>query len=276
MTLWTGEAGFGRTSTSEELVFDDKAEDRSGKAMTWLLRYAAQDWAPLTLHTTLPARSSTPAKKTSKAGRRSKATADDKPDRWTCLLCDDTSYSDRKSLTRHNTNYHIRQGTFDQSFPCPQCSHEGVPLPPTICSAFGWADHVETAHGKRYAPVVTDEHLNAPVRQRKRKRETDETTKPSIPGKSVLDSSEDMPRKKARTVSSDRGDPYDIFSLASFSDTVASPDTPTSTGCDSDTTLVEPAGSTSDADYDVYQGWDPCGGDDADGAGSDLMTGIET
>ncbi|KAI0337092.1 hypothetical protein BDW22DRAFT_1384197 [Trametopsis cervina] len=257
MTLWTGEAGFGRTSTSEELVFDDKAEDRSGKAMTWLLHYAAQDWTPLTLSTTLPAKSSTPAKKNSKAGRRSKATTNDKLDRWTCLLCDDTSYSARKSLTRHNTDHHIRHGTFDQPFPCPQCTHDGIPLPPTICSAFGWADHVETAHGKRYAPIVTEEHLKAPVRQRKRKREMDETTKPSIPGKFVLDLSEDMPRKKARSVSSDR-------------------DTSTSTGCDSDATLVEPAWSASDAGDDVYQGWHPCDGDDADGAGSDLMTGIET
>ena len=82
-----------------------------------------------------------------------------------------------------------------------------------------WQLWRETTHGKRYAPIVTEEHLKAPVRQRKRKREMDETTKPSIPGKFVLDSSEDMPRKKARSVGSDRGEPYDIFSLASFSDT---------------------------------------------------------
>ncbi|KIW25512.1 uncharacterized protein PV07_08678 [Cladophialophora immunda] len=44
MTLWTGKAGFGnRTGRSEELVFDDEAEDRSEKAMFWLLRYAAPD-----------------------------------------------------------------------------------------------------------------------------------------------------------------------------------------------------------------------------------------
>ena len=45
MTFWTGEAGFGnRSGTSEELVFDDKAEDRSEGAMVWLLRYVAEDW----------------------------------------------------------------------------------------------------------------------------------------------------------------------------------------------------------------------------------------
>lgn len=50
MQLWTGEAGFGnRDGTSEELVFDVEAEDRSEEAMVWLLRYVNKEWSLLTL-----------------------------------------------------------------------------------------------------------------------------------------------------------------------------------------------------------------------------------
>jgi hypothetical protein len=206
MTLWTGEAGFGnRASTSEELVFDHKAEDRSEKAMAWLLRYVAQDWSPLTLHTTtLPASSTAVTTTTPKASRRrpgrtpKAATKEANTDPWTCLLCDDRSFSKRSSLTRHNKDHHIDQGTFNQPFPCPHCSRGGIP-PPTISSATEWADHVETTHGKLYAPVVTEKHLSAPVRPRKRKRGEDQTSTESSPitGEYVLDLSEEkMPQKK--------------------------------------------------------------------------------
>ena len=131
--------------------------------MARLLRYVTQEWNPLTLHTTLPALSTAVTTTTSKAGRRPKAaTKEANTDRWTCLLCDGKSYSKRHSLARHNQGHHIDQGIFNQPFPCPQCSHDGVP-PPTISSATEWADHVETTHGKMYAPVVTEKHLSAPL-----------------------------------------------------------------------------------------------------------------
>ncbi|KDR76884.1 hypothetical protein GALMADRAFT_417417 [Galerina marginata CBS 339.88] len=158
------------------------------------------------------------------------------PDRWICLLCKDKSHSTRNSPTLHNKDHHIVGGTFDQPLPCPQCSRNSVPPcppPPTISSATGWADHVETTHGKMYAPVVTEKHLsNAPVRQRKRKRAVDiMMTEPSssssstMLGEAVLDLSEEMPpqtKKASRkadghqaspSVSSDCNECYDIFSV---------------------------------------------------------------
>jgi hypothetical protein len=88
MTLWTREAGFSnRAGTSEELIFDDEAEGRLEKSMEWLLRYVFKDWSPLTLHTTtLPASLWTAVKKTSKPGRRAKATNEaDLDHRFICL-----------------------------------------------------------------------------------------------------------------------------------------------------------------------------------------------
>jgi hypothetical protein len=104
-----------------------------------------------------------------------------------CLLCNDKLYSVRNSLAQHNKNHHIVGGTFNQLFPCTQCRRDFVPScsspPQTISSATGWADHVETTHGKRYAPVVTEKHLsNTAVHQQKLKREEEDgmITEPSL------------------------------------------------------------------------------------------------
>ncbi|KAF8462493.1 hypothetical protein DFH94DRAFT_700934 [Russula ochroleuca] len=227
LTYWTGEAGFGnRSGTSEELVFDDKAEDRLEGAMVWLLHYAAENWTPLSLAVPI---SSTSAKKPKrrrvKAVEAVEAPKANRPETWVCLLCDESKpFARRHCLSRHNKTAHIDKGAFDQSFLCPRCTPSVE-----ISSAIEWCDHVEKTHGKMYAPIVSSKLLaetrvpqtkKTPTRSTKRKREDE------IPGMVVLDLSE-KPQKKARTNdeevssmlletlegddNSDYGEFYDLF-----------------------------------------------------------------
>ena len=164
MKLWTGEAGFGdRAGTSEDLSFDAEAEVRSEKAMEWLVGYAAMD------------RDSKAKSKASKACYKAKAPNVAKISEWTCLLCVGTkwksSFTERGSLTRHNTSRHIKNHAFDISFPCPRCVSDGVSPPPMISSAIGWADHM-TVHGLEYTPVVTEKHLSIAAADEEEKKST--------------------------------------------------------------------------------------------------------
>jgi hypothetical protein len=122
LTYWTGEAGFGnRSGTSEELVFDDKAEDRLEGVMVWLLHYAAENWTPLSLAVPISATSAKkPKRRRVKAVEAPKA---NRPETWVCLLCDESKpFARRHCLSRHNKTAHINKGAFDQSFLCPHCS----------------------------------------------------------------------------------------------------------------------------------------------------------
>ncbi|KAF8906999.1 hypothetical protein CPB84DRAFT_337689 [Gymnopilus junonius] len=223
LAYWTGEAGFGnRSGTSEELVFDGKAEDRLEGAMVWLLRYAAQDWAPLSLAVPV---SVTSAKKPKRRGAKPvEAPKANQPESWVCLLCDEHKpFTRRHCLSRHNKTVHIDKGAFDQSFFCPHCT-----LPFEISSAIEWCDHVEKTHGKMYAPIVSSKLLaetrapptkKTPTRSSKRKREDD------IPGMVVLDFAE-TPQKRAR-----RSDEEVSFMLL---ETLEGPDNSTHSGFNSD------------------------------------------
>ncbi|THH17295.1 hypothetical protein EW146_g3485 [Bondarzewia mesenterica] len=176
LTYWTSEAGFGNHSgTSEELVFDDKAEDHLEGAMAWLLHYAAEDWTPLSLTVSI---SVTSAKKPKH--RRAKAVEApiaNKLESWICLLCKKPELFARcYCLSRHKT-IHIDKGAFDQSFLCPHC-----PAPVEISSA------IECS--KLFAEKRVPQTKKTPTRSTKRKREDE------IPGMVVLDLSE-KPQKRA-------------------------------------------------------------------------------
>lgn len=62
----------------------------------------------------------------------------------TCLLCKVT-FTERRNLTRHNTNIH--QAQFQRPFNCPSCKNQCV-----INGAADWERHVITFHGKHNAP----------------------------------------------------------------------------------------------------------------------------
>ena len=167
--------------------------------MVWLLRYAAEDWAPLSLAVPIPA---TSAKRPKRRGAKAAEAAPkaNQPETWVCLLCDEYKpFTRRHCLSRHNENAHIDNGAFDQPFLCPRCTP-----PVEISGAIEWCDHVEKTHGKMYAPVVSSKLLaqtrvssrtkKTPTRRStKRKREEDE-----IPGMAVLDFSSEKPQKRAR------------------------------------------------------------------------------
>ena len=289
MTFWTGEAGFGnRSGASEELVFDDKAEDRSEGAMVWLLRYVAGDWTPLTR--AIPV-SSTAKKPKNRGAKAVKEPKEAKPESWVCLVCD-KSFTRCHSLSRHNKNDHIDKGTFDQQFSCPRCIHAGVP-PFMISSVTEWCDHVEKTHGKMYAPVVTSKHLTETQVPRRKPTSTKRRREDEIPGMHILDLSEEekKPRKRARknndemgsmlletlagVNNSNYGESYDLFSMDYLSDTIAGaplPDSPSSLGYDSDATLHDlelPANKGIDD-----RGLDLCGDDDEERW--DFMMGVKT
>jgi len=196
LTYWTGEAGFGnRSGTSEELIFDDKAEGRLEGAMVWLLHYAAENWTLLSLAVPI---SSTSAKKPKCCGAKAvEAPKSNRPESWVCLLCNKCKpFTRHHCLSRHNKTAHINQGAFDQSFLCLHCTP-----PVKISSTIGWCDHVKQTHGKMYAPVVSSKLLaetqvhqmkKTPTRSTKWKREDE------ILGMVVLNLSE-KPQKRACT-----------------------------------------------------------------------------
>lgn len=294
LTYWTGEVGFGnRAGTSEELVFDDKAEDRLEGAMVWLLRYAAKDWAPLSLAVPIPATS--PKKPKRRGAKAVEAPKANQPETWVCLLCDEYKpFTRRFCLSRHNKTNHIDNGDFDQPSLCPHCTP-----PVEISGAIEWCDHAEKVHGKMYAPVVSSKLLAetrvssqtkmTPTRKStKRKREEDEILRMV-----VLDLLE-KPQKRARTIdeevsfmlmetleghdNSDYGEFHGSF-LSSVESWLrhdcfaanSAPASPSSLSYASDVTLNDP-GLPGDKGKG-NRGWYPCNDDDE---ASDFVMGVGT
>lgn len=67
-----------------------------------------------------------------------------------CLLgCG--SFRGRSELTKHYQRIHVKKGTFDRPLSCPECQQQGVDS--VIEGGLSaWSNHVETVHGKIYAP----------------------------------------------------------------------------------------------------------------------------
>ncbi|KAJ2898906.1 hypothetical protein MKZ38_003590 [Zalerion maritima] len=112
---------------SKEFVFDDHAEERSEKAMNWLLSYVAKAWT--------------------------KSTEQRSPGKSTCFVCQ-VSFERRGNLTRHAKKNHLQ--ILSAPFQCPECDCLGLP-PHTTRSLSGWRNHTETVHGELHAPNLTDE-----------------------------------------------------------------------------------------------------------------------
>ncbi|MCJ1427075.1 hypothetical protein MMC29_004978 [Sticta canariensis] len=241
MELWTGETGFSNRNrkSAKELVFHVEAEGRSEKAMNWLVSYVRQAWSRLRpshivpmSEGSVPTTDATFAKKprakrtkeTNKQqqeeGGNAEKTPRERERKWKCLLCDAKPYKDRSSLTRHTKDNHIARGTFEQSFPCPQCVRDGQVCPAVISGAVIWSDHTERMHHKFCSPFITEEGLRgsgiapkmprqrktpaagAKPAKRKRERLAEELapyTGVFVPDSSKLETEESL-SKKARTM----------------------------------------------------------------------------
>lgn len=71
-----------------------------------------------------------------------------------CLLCT-VLLSGRTSLTQHYKRTHVRKGTFDRHFPCPECRRSRSDEPDQIItSASSRSNHVEKVHGINYTPLL--------------------------------------------------------------------------------------------------------------------------
>ncbi|KAI1313157.1 hypothetical protein F5Y03DRAFT_406465 [Xylaria venustula] len=168
MRLWTGEAGFGnRSESSPELVFDDGAEERTEKAVAWLLCYAAT--------ATMPEEKET-----------STSTS-------TCLLCDKSAGTfDRPfpcpQCCREGVDTPPTVSSPEEWYDHVGMHHGKANVP------------VVVATGKAAAARLDD--IAAPARKpAKRMREEDTTSaEPFLPGISASDfsSGEEPVRKKAR------------------------------------------------------------------------------
>ena len=68
-----------------------------------------------------------------------------------CLLCNQ-SFCSRSDLTRHCQKVHIKSGTFNWSFMCPECLRLGKGDILIEAEPSAWSNHAETTHGKNCAP----------------------------------------------------------------------------------------------------------------------------
>jgi hypothetical protein len=89
---------------------------------------------------------------------------DDKRSR--CLLgCG--SYGNRSALTDHTIRVHVRKGTFESPFWCPECRRLGIKDEDTWIDGgpSAWSNHVERIHGKKHAPNLPTHPCRLPNRQ---------------------------------------------------------------------------------------------------------------
>jgi hypothetical protein len=83
-----------------------------------------------------------------------------------CLLCT-VLLSSRTSLTQHYKRTHVRSGTFDRHFPCPECRRGRSDEPDQIItSASSWSNHVERVHGINYTPLLRTDATAKEVKSR--------------------------------------------------------------------------------------------------------------
>lgn len=68
-----------------------------------------------------------------------------------CLLCD-TAFRGRSELTKHCQKIHIKDGTFDRSFSCPECLRLGMGNVTITGGPPAWSRHAEASHGKMSTP----------------------------------------------------------------------------------------------------------------------------
>ncbi|KAF2184554.1 hypothetical protein K469DRAFT_578956, partial [Zopfia rhizophila CBS 207.26] len=68
-----------------------------------------------------------------------------------CFLCGG-SFRGRSELTKHYHRMHVKTGTFDWPFSCPECLSQGMDDALIEGGAPAWGSRVERVHGKIHAP----------------------------------------------------------------------------------------------------------------------------
>jgi hypothetical protein len=71
------------------------------------------------------------------------------------------------SLTQHYKRTHMRRGTVNRHFPCPECRRSRSDKPvQLITSASSWSNHVEKVHGINYMPLLRTDATAKEVKSR--------------------------------------------------------------------------------------------------------------
>lgn len=83
--------------------------------------------------------------------RKDDAETDERGEHSRCLLCDG-SFRGRSELTKHYHRLHVKNGTFDWPFSCPECLRQGMADTLIEGGAPAWSNHVERVYGKIHAP----------------------------------------------------------------------------------------------------------------------------
>ncbi|OAG09319.1 uncharacterized protein CC84DRAFT_1171913 [Paraphaeosphaeria sporulosa] len=68
-----------------------------------------------------------------------------------CLLCD-SAFRGRSELTKHCQKIHVKDGTFDRPFSCPECLRLGRGHVTITGGPPAWSRHAEASHGKMSTP----------------------------------------------------------------------------------------------------------------------------
>lgn len=142
VALFTGHTISDIGKPAKEFVFDDGAEERSEKALSWLLCYMVKAWTLL----------DAPGSPFPASNQQMMEMAEEKPlERSTCFICM-SDFGQRGNLTRHVKKDHLQ--ILSAPFECPECARLGLP-PHTTRSPHEWSDHTETVHGKMHASRLT-------------------------------------------------------------------------------------------------------------------------
>jgi hypothetical protein len=83
--------------------------------------------------------------------------ASESNDASVCFLCDDRrTFSFKCNLTAHCKAIHVRDGKFEEPFPCPECRRCGK-ADYMITTPSTWSSHVASVHGPANAPTLRTE-----------------------------------------------------------------------------------------------------------------------